>query len=150
MTEKFEAWGFVELMGHQRNAGRLSEQQIAGANLLRVDTPQGDTFRTTFYGPSAIYAVHVTDETAARAMAAAMGTRPAYAWEVESQLEKAQRAVALTHTPVEDPEAVPVSTMCSHKEWDADRGCWKQCGLPKSHGDHHGDWHFDYEDDLLF
>jgi hypothetical protein len=84
MSEKFEAWGIVELMGHQRIAGRISEQVIGGGNLLRVDVPDGeDQFRTVFYGSSAIYALHVTDEAAARAACKGMGTRPAYAWELE-------------------------------------------------------------------
>lgn len=88
MAEKFEAWGIVELMGHQRAAGRLSEQTVGGANLLRVDIPEGETFRTVFYGSSAIYAVHITDETVARASATAQGTRPTYAYEVSEQLRK--------------------------------------------------------------
>lgn len=90
MADKFEAWGIVELMGHQRTAGRLSEQMIAGANLLRVDLPQGegDNFRTMFYGPSSIYAVHITDEQAARAVAAGLGQRPVYAYEIDSHLRK--------------------------------------------------------------
>jgi len=83
MSEKFEAWGICELMGHQRIAGRISEQVIGGGNLLRVDVPDGDTFRTVFYGSSAIYALHVTDEAAARAACKGMGTQPAYAWELE-------------------------------------------------------------------
>lgn len=48
MSEKFEAWGIVELMGHQRVAGRLSEQPLGGGNLLRVDIPDGEGFRSTF------------------------------------------------------------------------------------------------------
>jgi hypothetical protein len=84
VSEKFEAWGIVELMGHQRIAGRISEQVIGSGNLLRVDVPDGEEqFRTVFYGSSAIYALHVTDEAAARAACKGMGTRPAYAWELE-------------------------------------------------------------------
>lgn len=90
MAEKFEAWGIVELMGHQRTAGRLSEQMVGGANLLRVDIPEGENFRTVFYGPSAIYALHVTDEAAAKAAASQMGTRPTYAYELEGALRKLQ------------------------------------------------------------
>lgn len=88
MSEKFEAWGIVELMGHQRASGRLSEQTVGGANLLRVDIPDGETFRTVFYGSSAIYAVHITDEAIARASATASGARPTYAYEVSEQLRK--------------------------------------------------------------
>ncbi len=95
MAEKFEAWGIVELMGHQRTAGRLSEETIAGANLLRVDFPDKadlEKFRTVYYGPSAIYALHVTGESAARLAASSMGTRPAYAWELDNAISRQLRA----------------------------------------------------------
>lgn len=81
-VEKFEAWGFVELMGHQRAAGKLSERSIAGRNLLQVDIPlDSGGFRTVFYGGGAIYALHPTDEAAARKLAAGLGNRPMYAYE---------------------------------------------------------------------
>jgi hypothetical protein len=95
MAEKFEAWGIVELMGHQRTAGRLTEETIAGANLLRVDFPDKadlEKFRTVYYGPSAIYALHVTGESAARLAASGMGTRPAYAWELDNAISRQLRA----------------------------------------------------------
>ena len=88
MSDKFEAWGICELMGHQRVAGRISEQVIGGGNLVRVDVPDGEGFRTVYYGSSAIYALHVTDEAAARAAAKTMGTQPAYAWELLRQQGK--------------------------------------------------------------
>lgn len=85
MSEKFEAWGIVELMGRQQSAGRLSEQMIAGGNLLRVDVPiDGENFRTVFYGASSIYAMHVTDEATARKAAGAMDKRPFYAYGLDS------------------------------------------------------------------
>jgi hypothetical protein len=87
MNEKFEHWGIVELMGHQRAAGRLTEEVVAGANLLRVDIPiDAHNFRTAYYGSSAIYALHITDEEAARTMAARSGSRPPFAYEIESRL----------------------------------------------------------------
>ena len=86
---RFESWGILEIMGHQRVAGRISERAIGGSNLLQVDIPQADdTFRTVFYGSSAIYALHVTDETAARACAKVSGTRPTYAWELENAQQR--------------------------------------------------------------
>lgn len=33
-------WAIVELMGHQRVAGRISQQAFGGANLVRVDVPE--------------------------------------------------------------------------------------------------------------
>ena len=32
MADKFEQWGVVEIMGHQRAAGRMSEEVVAGAS----------------------------------------------------------------------------------------------------------------------
>jgi hypothetical protein len=85
-TTKFEGWGIVELMGHQRTAGRLSERSIAGSNLLQVDIPMdAESFRTVFYGGSAIYALHPTDEQSARLMARAMSQRPVYQYELDNQ-----------------------------------------------------------------
>lgn len=82
--EKFEAWGFVELMGHQRIAGRLSERAIAGRNLLQVDVPEGEGFRTVFYGGGAIFAMHVTDEAVARKLATRLGDKPVYAYQLDA------------------------------------------------------------------
>jgi hypothetical protein len=91
MAEKFEHWGIVELMGHQRASGRLTEEVIGGANLLRVDVPtDAHNFRTVYYGSSAIYALHITGEEEARRMAARSGARPPFAYEIEgSQLRPA-------------------------------------------------------------
>lgn len=95
MGEKFEAWGLVELMGHQRVAGRLSEQPVGGGNMLRVDIPNGDTFRTAYYGASAIYAVHITDEAAARKLSGDMGARPPYAYELSQAVARIAPSAAV-------------------------------------------------------
>lgn len=34
-----ERWAIIELMGHRRTAGRISEVEVAGARLLRVEIP---------------------------------------------------------------------------------------------------------------
>lgn len=36
----FEGWAIVELMGHRRLAGWVSEVEIAGAPMLRLDVPE--------------------------------------------------------------------------------------------------------------
>lgn len=89
--ERFEVWGLVELMGHQQVAGRITEEAIGGANLVRVDVPEfnedgqhvGGYFRTVYYGASAIYALHVTGESEAIELAKRGGRRPSYAWRIE-------------------------------------------------------------------
>lgn len=103
MAETLEGWGIVELMGHQRVAGRLSERSIAGSNLLQVDIPINDTeFRTVFHGGSAIYALHPTDEKTARLAARGMSSRPVYQYEIERQLQLEAPKPATSPGPYDD------------------------------------------------
>ena len=98
MTEaKFESWGLVELFGHQRVAGRITEQQVGGCNFVRVDIPQGEGFYTRLFGQDAIYAINLTDEAAARVLATRYAEKPPYAYELES----AQRRLAPPVAPLE-------------------------------------------------
>lgn len=65
----FDQWCVVELMGHQRIAGRVTEETLFGTALMRVDVPEtskGAGF-TKFYGSTAIYCVTPVDEAIARA-----------------------------------------------------------------------------------
>jgi hypothetical protein len=60
--EKFETWGILELMGHRRLVGKLSEETIAGAAYLRIDilNPDGQSteFKATqYYTSGAIYCI---------------------------------------------------------------------------------------------
>jgi hypothetical protein len=91
MSDKFETWGVVELFGRHQLAGRISEQVIAGVTMLRVDIPDKDDtdkFRTVYHGGAAIYGVHPTDETVARAAASAGSQRPAYEYQVEDAIRR--------------------------------------------------------------
>lgn len=87
-----ETWGIVDLFGHQRIAGRLSEVSIAGCNMLRIDIPdKADTekFRTVVHGGSAIYGIHFTDEQVAR-VAASRVSRPTYEYSVQEAIKQLQ------------------------------------------------------------
>ena len=87
-TEKFESWGLLELFGHQRLAGKLSEQTIGGCHFIRIDVPElpaGDmTWEravpayTRYFTQGAIYGMTPTSEAAARAMVAELRARPAF------------------------------------------------------------------------
>lgn len=67
-TEAKDQWAIVEIMGHVQTAGRITRPSDWGG-LLRVDVPEGDGFRTEFYGISAIYSVKLVSEKIARAYA---------------------------------------------------------------------------------
>lgn len=61
-----EMWATVELMGHAQTAGRVGRPSEWGG-LLRVDVPEGDGYRTEFYGMAAIYSIRFVSEEIARA-----------------------------------------------------------------------------------
>lgn len=39
-TEKFGEWALVEIMGHRKFAGYVTEQTLGGASFVRVDVPE--------------------------------------------------------------------------------------------------------------
>lgn len=74
----FESHAIVELMGHARIAGKVSEETIASLTMLRVEVPK-TTKRdgyTKYYGPSAIYCITPTDESTAQAAAESFNIPP--------------------------------------------------------------------------
>lgn len=73
---KFEEWAVVEIMGHKRFAGLVTEQAVGGASFLRIDVPQltlptGETLAgfTKLFGASSIYCISPCTEGTARAFA---------------------------------------------------------------------------------
>jgi hypothetical protein len=78
-TDKtFDTWAIVELFGHSKIAGRVTEQQVAGGTFLRVDVPEldGQAGFTRFYGASAIYSITPVNEDLARRAAEALCPKP--------------------------------------------------------------------------
>lgn len=63
----------VELFGHQRIAGKVSEESVGGQSFVRVDVPEieGQQSFTKLYGANAVYAITpVSEETMLRAVKA--------------------------------------------------------------------------------
>lgn len=69
--DAFGTWAVVEVMGHRRYAGYVTEQQVAGAGFVRVDVPEVADIpaHTRILGASAIFTIEPTSEAAARAAA---------------------------------------------------------------------------------
>lgn len=83
-TDKYEGWSIVELMGHRRLAGYVTEQEIAGAGMLRIDVPgEGDEVHASqFYSPSSLYCLTPVTEEVARGLAARTKPAPVQRWEL--------------------------------------------------------------------
>lgn len=79
-----EFWGILELMGHRRLAGIISEEQIAGCAFVRLDIPaEGEEKAATqFYAPAAVYCITPTTEELARAFASDHRPAPVQRWEL--------------------------------------------------------------------
>jgi hypothetical protein len=65
----FDGWAIVELMGHRIRSGRVTEIELAGGKMLRVDIPTDGGDVTEFYSGSAIYALRPCSEEIARRQA---------------------------------------------------------------------------------
>ena len=89
-AEKFDLWCLVELFGHAKIAGKCTEQNIAGTNMLRVDVPEtkNQPAFTRLFGSGAIYAINPIDEQTARFMAENLQVKPIDAWDMNKILEK--------------------------------------------------------------
>lgn len=85
-----ECWAILELMGHRRLAGYISEQTIAGAAFIRIDAPAdaaGEPSSVTqFYSAAAVYAITPTTEAIARELARDIHPEPVHAFELRHLL----------------------------------------------------------------
>lgn len=81
----FKGWAVLELMGHRRLGGYVTEEEHFGVPLLRIDIPgPGDSTITQFYSASALYALTPSTEEAAKAVAAYNQPRPIARFELSS------------------------------------------------------------------
>lgn len=92
-----EGWAIVELMGHRRLAGMVSEVEVAGTGFIRVEVLQGERFVTQLYAPGAVYAITPTTEETARQSAAINQVEPVNRWEMR----------ALPARTADDDEGIP-------------------------------------------
>jgi hypothetical protein len=104
ITEKFESWAIIELFGHNKLAGKCSEQNIAGANMLRVDVPETDKNPafTRLLGHAAIYAINPVTEEVATHWAKMLQSAPISAWDVREFMQK--NKLALNSPDQYDPD----------------------------------------------
>lgn len=81
MSDEPLGWAILELMGHRRLAGYVTEQDIAGVAMLRIDVPC-DPPTTQYYSGSAVYCITPTSEETARKVATMGRPAPVQRWEL--------------------------------------------------------------------
>lgn len=116
----FDGWAILELMGHRRLAGKLTE--VSGgalAGFVRIDVPgEGDAVTATqFYAPAAVYCITPTTEETARAVARGSQPAPVQRWELPPAPEP-RRASAIDVDAEDEDESDDEDT--SDEELDAD------------------------------
>ena len=90
MEQKFELNALVELFGHQRIAGKVTEQSIGVATFIRIDVPetsQQPKF-TRIVNPSAIYAINPVTEEVMLHMAEMITSKPIKSWDIREMQSK--------------------------------------------------------------
>jgi hypothetical protein len=91
--EPKEMWALVELFGHNRVAGRVTEAEMGGGSLIRVDVPavKDRDALTKYYNVKAIYALTPVDEETAKQMAASIDSAPINSYSIDREIDRRKR-----------------------------------------------------------
>lgn len=77
-------FALVELFGHQKIAGTVSDCTVGSASFVRVDVPaigEREGF-TRMFNPSAIYGINPVTEDTMLALASSLRSTPVVTWDV--------------------------------------------------------------------
>lgn len=91
--EAKEMWALVELFGHNRIAGKVTEAEIGGGSLIRVDVPAVKDREplTKYYNVKAIYALTPVDEATCLEMAKSIDPAPVSSYQLDREIERRKR-----------------------------------------------------------
>lgn len=89
-TTQFQSWAVIELMGHSKIAGHVSELQLGGNSMLRVDVPETKEVPafTRIFNPSAVYAINPCKEDFARKSAEQIQAVPIMEFDMQALIRK--------------------------------------------------------------
>ena len=88
MEEKFDQWAMVELYGHQRIVGKVTEATIGGCSFIRVDVPELDEKPpfTRYFGQGAIYSINPISEEIAKELLLSCRNVPVHQYEMPQRM----------------------------------------------------------------
>ncbi len=86
-----DIWAIVDQMGHNRLAGKVTAELVAGAQMLRVEIPEGPAQGTRYVHPQSLFGMVPVSEEVARAVARSVRP-PVEAWELRALMEEGERA----------------------------------------------------------
>lgn len=82
--EKLELFAIVDLFGHQKIAGKVTEQTVGSATFIRIDVPE--TKRqpkfTRIVNPTAIYSINPVTEELMTITAEGINCAPIEPWDI--------------------------------------------------------------------
>lgn len=92
-NEAKEIWALVELFGHNRIAGKVTEAEMGGGALIRVDVPPVKDRQpiTKYYNVKAIYGITPVDEATATRMAESIDAAPISSYSIDREIERRKR-----------------------------------------------------------
>jgi hypothetical protein len=100
-----ETWAIVELMGHIKRAGRLSEEEKFGSKMGRLDMPDDACgFVTMYFGGGSVYKITLVTEAVARAVSKQTPVAPVSAWDFPKQLAAPVEAASVDPADGEDDD----------------------------------------------
>lgn len=97
--ETFKEFCLVELFGHQKICGEVTEATLAGGVFLRVDVPafNGEQAFTRYFSPGAIYSLNPVTEAVARGLMAQYRNEPVSRFDLPQIAEKVSEPAVDAH-----------------------------------------------------
>ncbi|MBJ6145723.1 hypothetical protein [Hymenobacter sp. BT559] len=137
-TSLVENWAILEIMGHERLAGRLTETTIAGVPMLRVEVPATEKLPgfTRLLSGASIFSLTPVPQDVATLVAGqlqktAVSGIPAYGFTFGQQLQMSQ---ALGLPAPKEPKASIFPGDDDEEEDDPFEDDCEQCGGPTREG----------------
>lgn len=115
--QRLECWAIVELMGHVKVAGLVSEEERFGCKMGRVEIPtESGGFVTQWFSGGSVYRMTPVSEEVARAVALRNQPTPVHRWELPVPQESPPRVQPTDYDPFEDSLESGIDDDCEEQD----------------------------------